>query len=171
MVVVHPRRTDAIARIRAVVGVVGSFPSALLIFVCSVLIALSQRSSGPVSGPVGAALRLALALGPGVALWLAGPAGGVLEDPLHPARHTTTTDAAVIMPLRERNQGSCSVIANLALSCGTGSAGTGAPGIPGALTAIRSCACRRGVLSVIMASASISQLMFLPAVSSPGHRL
>src|ERR1035441_4893307 len=169
MVVVHPRSTDAIASICAFVGVVGSFPSALLIFVCSVLIAWSQRSSGPVSGPVGAALRLAL--GPGVALWLAGPAGGVLEDPLHPARHTTTTDAAVIMPLRERNQGSCSVIANLALSCGTGSAGTGAPGIPGALTAIRSCACRCGVLSVIMASASISQLMFLPAVSSPGHRL
>src|ERR1019366_8065216 len=130
MVVVHPRSTDATVSICAFVGVVGSFPSALLIFVCAMLIAWSQRSSGPVSGPVGATLRLALALGVGAALWLAGPAAGVPEDPPHPARNTTTTDAAVIMPLRERrNQGSCSVTANVALSCGACSVGTGVPGI------------------------------------------
>src|ERR1039458_4144492 len=170
MVVVHPRSTDATASICAFVGVAGSFPSALLIFICPLLTALSQRSSGPVSGPVGVALRLTLALGLGAAPWLVGPAGGVLEDPLHPARPKTTADAAVIMPMQKRDQGSCSVNANLAPSCGACSVGTEVPGIPGALTAIRSCPCRHGVLSVIMASASISQLTFLPAVSSPRHR-
>jgi hypothetical protein len=68
MVVVHPRSTDATVSICAFVGVAGSFPSALLIFICSLLIAWSQRSSGPVSGPVGAALGLTVALGLGAAL-------------------------------------------------------------------------------------------------------
>src|ERR1017187_10296728 len=100
MVVVHPRSADATVSICAFVGVVGSFPSALLIFVCSVSIAWSQRSSEPVSGPVGAALRLALALAFGAALWLVGPVGGVLEPPLQPARHTTSPEAVAIRPLR-----------------------------------------------------------------------
>src|SRR5207342_3128762 len=41
-VVLHPRSTDATASICAVVGVVGSFWSALLIFACSLSIAWSQ---------------------------------------------------------------------------------------------------------------------------------
>jgi len=171
MVVVHPRSTDATVSICACVGVAGSFASALLIFTCSLATAWSQRSSGPVSGPVGAALGLTVALGLGAALWLAGPAGGVLDDPLHPARHATTADAALIIPLQERGQGSCCALANLAPSCGACFAGTKVPGIPGALTAARSCLCRRGVLTVIMASTSISQLTFLPAMSRSGHRI
>src|SRR5690349_19950233 len=116
MVVVHPRSTDATVSSSAFLGVAGSFPNALLIFICSLLIAWSQRGSGPVGGPVGAAVGLTVALRLGAAVRLAGPPGGVLEDPLHPARHATTTAAAMIMPFLERDQGSRSVITYLAPS-------------------------------------------------------
>jgi hypothetical protein len=95
IVVVHPRSTDASASICAFVGVAGSFPSALLIFACSLSTAWSQRSSEPVDGPVGAALALVLRLG--AALGLTGTVS-VVEPPLHPVSHRTAADATIITP-------------------------------------------------------------------------
>ena len=105
-VVLHWRSTDATASICAVVGVVGSFSRALLIFACSLSTAWSQTSSEPVSGPAGVVLAPVLRLGValvlrlGVTLVLAG-AVGVLEPPLHPVSQRTTADATMITPRRE----------------------------------------------------------------------